>query len=538
MCRWASSVRAGGALLAIVSAAVLGMTSCGGAAQLAQRPHDPQVARSHPAGSVTAVLAGPPDLVAAGVAKRLLASAPVVVIASPHRLATLLTAARWAVRVHAPLLLAAAQPDRPVRSARPGGSSSAAPQAGDRVPGASDGEAALISAVTRAEARSLHPREVLDVGVGRAALAAELPGIRVVSDPARLPATEAPAPLTQVALLIRQRDSGAAALAADTTARVAGARVIPVRGDDPRADPAAIGALSAARPRRVVAIGAGFGPPGRLAARIAVAETGVQLPGGGQTLFPARRLVALYGHPGAPTLGALGQQGLPASIARARDVAAQYRPLSTLPVIPAFEIIATVAQASPGREGSYSSESSVALLRPWVRRATAAGMYVVLDLQPGRASLLTQAEKYQPLLKLPAVGLALDPEWKLGPSQRPLHQIGSVGISEVNSVISWLARLTARYHLPQKLLVLHQFRLSMIQGEERLDTRHDDLAIVLHMDGQGTPGEKQQTWDAVTGAAPAGVFFGWKNFYVKDLPMMSPQQTMTRTPQPLMISYQ
>ena len=70
--------------------------------------------------------------------------------------------------------------------------------------------------------------------------------------------------------------------------------------------------------------------------------------------------------------------------------------------------------------------------------------------------------------------------------------------------------------------MLHQFRLSMIQGEQRLNTRHDDLAIVIHMDGQGTPGDKQQTWDAVTGAAPAGVFFGWKNFLVKDHPMLTP----------------
>jgi hypothetical protein len=462
----------------------------------------------------------------------------VVVVANPSRPASLLTAARWAVRVHAPLLLAAVQPDRPVRPARPGGSATATARAGDPVSGSSGGAAAVISAATRAEARSLHPRDVLAVGVDTAALAAALPGIRVVSDGARLPATRAPAPLAQVVLLIRQRDSGAVALAAATTARVAGAQVIQVRGGDPRADPAAIAALSAARPRQVVAIGSGFGSPALLAERVAVAQSGVQLPGGGQTLFPAHRLVALYGHPGAPALGVLGQQGLPASIARAREAAARYRPLSSVPVIPAFEIIATVAQASPGRDGSYSSESTVAFLRPWVRRATAAGMYVVLDLQPGRASLLAQARTYQPLLTLPAVGLALDAEWKLEPRQRPLHQIGSVRISEVNSVISWLARLTARYHLPQKLLVLHQFRLSMIQGEQQLDTRHDDLAIVIHMDGQGTPGEKQQTWNAVTKTAPAGVFFGWKNFYVKDHPMLSPQQTMTRTPQPIMISYQ
>ncbi len=125
-----------------------------------------------------------------------------------------------------------------------------------------------------------------------------------------------------------------------------------------------------------------------------------------------RRLVALYGHPGAPALGALGEQGLQASVARARNVAAAYRTLTKVPVIPAFEIIATVAQARPGQGGDYSYQSSVASLRRWVRRATAAGMYVILDLQPGRACLLAQARRYRSLLELADVGLTLDPEWK------------------------------------------------------------------------------------------------------------------------------
>jgi hypothetical protein len=219
-------------------------------------------------------------------------------------------------------------------------------------------------------------------------------------------------------------------------------------------------------------------------------------------------------------------------------LAAPYRPLSTVPVVPAFEIIATVAEAFPGPDGDYSYEMPIALLRPWVHRAIAARMYVILDLQAGRASLLAQAKAYQSLLRLPDVGLAIDPEWKLQPHQLPLRQIGSVSIRQVNGVIRWLAALTARYRLPQKLLVLHQFMLSMISNEQRLDTSHGDLAIVIHMDGQGTPANKDQTWDAVTSAAPPGVFFGWKNFFVKDHPMLSPQQTMARTPLPVMISYQ
>jgi hypothetical protein len=494
--------------LAVTLAVAMGATACASAAAPAARRVQARPApRTRPPASATTVLSGPPGVIAAGAAQSFFASAPVIVLADPGRPAAVAAAADDAVRLHAPLLLTAT------------------------------GQA-LVSRALQAQIRGLKPRAVLAVGVSGNELAASLPGIRVVSDPARLPATTPPPPLGRVALLVRQRYYGAGAVAAVSTARAAGARVIGVSGHDPQTDPTVIAELAAMRPREVVAIGAGFGPTGLLAPRLAVAETGTQLPGGGQVLLPGHRLVALYGHPGTPSLGALGQQGLRASIRRARVLAAAYRPLSRVPVVPAFEIIATVAEASPGPDGDYSYQTPLPLLRPWVRRANAAGLYVILDLQAGRASLLAQARAYAPLLRLPDVGLAIDPEWKLQPNQLPLRQIGSVSIGQVNAVVRWLAALTARNRLPQKLLVLHQFRLSMIGSEQRLDTGHSDLAIVIHMDGQGTPTDKEQTWDAVTGAAPPGVFFGWKNFFVKDHPMLDPQETMARAPQPVMISYQ
>ena len=497
------TLRLAGAVLAL-SATALGSSSCAGGPVPPRRADPPLVARTEPTAPGTSVLSGAPDVVAAGVARTLFSFAPVVVVADAGRPAEISAGAAQAERAHAPLLLA---------------------------------RGGTVGTATLAEIASLHPRAVLAVGVGRKALAAQLRGTRVVTGPAALPATRSFPPLGHVVVLAYERTTAAEA-AAVITAQVAGGQVITVHGYDPRADPAAISALSAAPPRRVIALGAGFRPVRRLQARLAAAETGVQLPGGGQVLFPMRRLVALYGHPGTPALGALGQQDLPASIARATTTAARYQRLSSVPVIPAFEIIATVAEGSPGGDGSYSHQTPLAPLRPWVRRASAAGMYVVLDLQAGKASLLTQAKKYEPLLELPNVGLALDPEWKLQPGQRPLKQIGSVNATEINSVSNWLAGLTARHHLPQKLLVLHQFRLSMIGDESSIDTRHDNLAIIIHMDGQGTPGDKQQTWQAVTGAAPRHVFFGWKNFYAKDHPMLSPRQTMARIPKPLMISYQ
>lgn len=255
-------------------------------------------------------------------------------------------------------------------------------------------------------------------------------------------------------------------------------------------------------------------------------------------MFPGRRLVALYGHPGAPSLGVLGEQGVAAAVERATQVARPYRQLGDVPVVPAFEIIATVAQRSRGSDGDYSGESSVASLRPWVRAAGRAGMYVVLDLQPGRADLLDQARRYEPLLRLPWVGLAVDPEWKLHRGQRPLGQIGSLDATEINRTTAWLAELVRTERLPQKLFVVHQFRLDMIGREHLLRVDRPELAVLIHMDGQGGSPQKEATWGAVVRARPAGTRLGWKNFYDEDHPTYGPRRTMHRRPQPVMISYQ
>src|SRR4051812_47088123 len=106
-----------------------------------------------------------------------------------------------------------------------------------------------------------------------------------------------------------------------------------------------------------------------------------QLPGGGYVLFPDRRLVAIYGHPGDHHLGALGEQRVDSAVQRAREVAGAYNGVSPQQVIPTFEIITTVASSEAGPDGDYSLESSLDHIRPWVDAARAAGFYVVLDLQ-------------------------------------------------------------------------------------------------------------------------------------------------------------
>lgn len=256
------------------------------------------------------------------------------------------------------------------------------------------------------------------------------------------------------------------------------------------------------------------------------------------TLFPTYRLVALYGEPGTPFLGALGDQSFADSISRVQQLAEQYRPLTSQHILPTLEIIASVASAAPEPDGSYSYQASQQHLMDWVVTAKKHGVYVVLDVQPGREDFVTQAKRLEPELVQPNVGLALDPEWRLGPTQLPLEQVGSVGIGEVNRTAGWLADLTKQHALPQKLLLLHEFRLSMLPDRDKFDTSRPELAYAIQMDGQGTQPQKLDTWQSVTASPPRDVHFGWKNFYAKDMPMRSPQETMALSPQPWYVSYQ
>ena len=269
-----------------------------------------------------------------------------------------------------------------------------------------------------------------------------------------------------------------------------------------------------------------------------VLRAGVEVPGGGQLIFPGRRFVAFYGNPLSSALGVLGEQGPEATLDRLREVAATYETGDGVVVVPTFEIIVTVASAQAGADNDYSSEMSIADLQAWVDLAGEAGAYVVLDLQPGRADFLSQAKLYEELLRLPHVGLALDPEWRLKPDQVHLRQIGTVTAAEINTVSEWLAGIVREEALPQKLFIVHQFRFSMISDRETIEIP-SELAVVIQMDGQGPLTTKYQTYDVLTaGTEDAGWLWGWKNFYDEDTPTATAAQTLEVVPQPVFISYQ
>ncbi|WP_293951708.1 MBL fold metallo-hydrolase [uncultured Corynebacterium sp.] len=338
-------------------------------------------------------------------------------------------------------------------------------------------------------------------------------------------------------IVLATAESGISAVA---TARAYGASIRFMDHHDPRLNTEHMEMVAGLADKPLLALGEQFGTGEQLAAKIERGETITEeLPGGGGLVFPGRRMIALYGHPSGPALGVMGEQPAAEAAERAMQMAAEYQEFEEQPVIPAFEIIATVASDVPGPDGNFVNETNPDELVPYIDAITDAGGYVVLDLQPGRSTFLEMAKYYEDLLKRPNVGLALDPEWRIGDQEQPMSRVGSVEAAEVNEVADWLAQLVSDEELPQKAFILHQFQLQMLRDREQINTDHLELAFILHADGHGSAGEKYATWDALRQDLDPDYFMAWKNFYDEDLPTFTPEQTYEEVnPRPWFVSYQ
>ncbi len=259
------------------------------------------------------------------------------------------------------------------------------------------------------------------------------------------------------------------------------------------------------------------------------------LPGGAERVFEdGRMLVAYYGTAGTGSLGVLGEASPDRIMPRLARAAAPFR-RSGVAAQPVFELIVTVARAGPTGTGTYSSDIARERVRRYIEAAHRVGVLVVLDVQPGRADFLTVVKRWEWALRDPWVGLALDPEWRVGPRQAPGQVIGSVSAAEVNRVSAWLEALTVAGGLPEKIFMLHQFRSSMIRNIEQIVPR-PHLAMVQHVDGFGPPRAKKATFRAVV--KPRQFVPGFKLFYDEDVPRMTAAQVLRLRPRISFVSFQ
>ena len=283
-------------------------------------------------------------------------------------------------------------------------------------------------------------------------------------------------------------------------------------------------------------IGASSGGSSEGTASEAKDEPLLELPRGGRSLLPKHRLVGFYGAPQDPALGELGI-GSPAEAGERLEKQAKAYEDGSRPVLPVFELLATIAAAAPGDDGLYRTRQPHSVIRKYLEAARAEDAILLLDIQPGRASFSDEVRYLERWLREPDVGLALDPEWRVGPTEVPGAVIGSVSAAEVNKVAADLAALVERHDLPEKLFVIHQFTDEMITSKNELEP-HPGLATVLNADGFGDPPNKIAKYRQLHPRRESGLGSGFKLFYSEDINLMSPEAVLKLKPSPDLIVYE
>ncbi len=264
------------------------------------------------------------------------------------------------------------------------------------------------------------------------------------------------------------------------------------------------------------------------------------LPPGGRAWFPADRIVAYYGNPLAPAMGVLGQYPPAVMLARLRTQAAAYAALDPgRPVVPALELVADVAQAAPGPSGLYRMRMPYALITRELALARQAHALLILDLQVGRSSVAAELPYFAPFLAQPDVELALDPEFAMPPGEVPGKWIGTLPAAQINWAVNDLAALVVRYHLPEKILIVHQFTPGMVPNWRGIRVR-PGVQFVFDTDGYGGQAKKEHNYRAFITDQPVPPvrYGGIKLFYRYDTPLMTPSTVLTLRPAPSLIIYQ
>jgi hypothetical protein len=264
----------------------------------------------------------------------------------------------------------------------------------------------------------------------------------------------------------------------------------------------------------------------------------VVAPAGGW--LPGHRIVAYYGNPLSTGMGILGALPAGQMIARLRAQAAAYQNLDPqVPVQPALDLVADVAQGSPGPQGLWRARMPYSVIEQELALARDHGMLLMLDLQIGRSPVQKELPYFAPFLDQPDVEIALDPEFALNSTQIPDQQVGQLDASQINWAINYVAGLVREFNLPPKVFVVHEWLPGMVidwQGVHPVP----GIQFVMDTDGFGHQSRKIGNYHAFITDQPIQPvrYGGFKLFYTQDIHLMTPQQVLALNPSPLFILYQ
>lgn len=277
-------------------------------------------------------------------------------------------------------------------------------------------------------------------------------------------------------------------------------------------------------------------------------------------VLPTHRVVAYYAVPGAAATGPAYRLSS-AMLARLRAQGAAYQKIDPAhPVALGIDLVVDVPDRFRGKSGTYSHYVDSATIGQYVAFCKKNDLLLFLDLNIGWAKPMTVLDHFANYLKLPFVMVAVDPEWMF-----PRHNgvpgvnLSNVRASDLNPLIEAVAAMPMKYHVPRKIMIIHQFRGDgdgkanpYKAGSSEIADKHNlvndpRVDLVIHIDSVGGwPGDialkrsQYRKWVAGDMTKYGNFKYGgFKIFYKIEArhKLMTPAQVMSMKPAPMVVTY-
>jgi hypothetical protein len=278
-------------------------------------------------------------------------------------------------------------------------------------------------------------------------------------------------------------------------------------------------------------------------------------------VLPTHRIVAFYAVPGAEPTG-------PAYVVnddmlnQLRQQAAAYQQVDpSHPVQPGIDLVVSVPDGFPGPNNTYSHHVDADTIQQYIDFCQKNNLLLFLDLNFGLSPVMDEVNAFLPYLEQYSfVHMAVDPEWMF-----PRHDgipginLSNVRASDLNPIISAIAAIPMKYHVPRKILIIHQYRPDgdtlanpYDAGEAEIADKRDILYdprvdVVIHIDSVGGfPGDHEEKIQQYTQWVGQDMrqyqnflYGGFKLFYHLEAKtsLMTPQEVLSLNPPPMVITY-
>ena len=247
-------------------------------------------------------------------------------------------------------------------------------------------------------------------------------------------------------------------------------------------------------------------------------------------------LITWYGNPRVGRMGVLGRHQGADLATRLKKQANAYAPLTQKKILPAYHLVATIAQPTAGKDNKWRRRETKELIRSLLEQARANQFKLILDIQPGRSTVRAEMEYLKEYLADPDVYLALDPEFAMPEGEIPGRKIGRMTARDVNDAIDFLDGIVREKNLPPKVLIVHQFTVNMLREKQQIrDSPFVD--VVLDMDGFGDRPLKKAMYHTIVARRPLE-FPAIKLFYKEDTNLFAEKDVMKLEPVPAVVIYQ